>query len=253
MQAKPTVVLIHGLFGFSRLLCLEYFKQARLVFEQAGLSVVVPSLPWAGSTEQRAQVLAEQMAALNPEKTGPLHLVAHSMGGVDARYWITHLGGAERVGSLTTLSTPHHGASLADYIVSTCSPFRLFAGVHSLTTDAMTRFNAATPDIATVCYRSYAAVRPIHELPWIMRRYARIITQREGENDGEVARQSAMWGDVIDTLPADHFELIARNFWLNPFQYRKPFDPLPVYADIANWIRLHGEKAEASAGAPGAR
>jgi len=232
----PTVVLVHGLFGFTRLLWLEYFRQPRRLYEQMGMRVVVPSLPWAGSIEQRARTLAAQLA----DEQGPLHLVAHSMGGLDARYWITHLGGCAKVASLTTLGSPHRGSPVADYVCSVRSPFRLFAGVHSLTMAAMQQFNAATPDHADVIYRSYAAVRPVDQLPWFMRRYARIIQQAEGDNDSLVSSTSAAWGDVIAVFPSDHFELITLNFWLNPFRHRDAFDSLPLYRDIGQWIKQQG-------------
>ncbi|EAU54593.1 lipase family alpha/beta hydrolase [Mariprofundus ferrooxydans] len=232
MSAQPTVVLIHGLFGFDRLLWLEYFRQARSLYGQMGMRVIVPKLPWAGTIKQRASALAEQLAT----QPGPLHLIAHSMGGVDARYWITHLGGGAKVASLTTLGTPHHGSPVADHVCSTLSPFRLFAGVHALTTIAMRQFNADTPDHDGVIYRSYAGARPLAQLPWLMRRYARIIEQAEGDNDSQVSRQSAAWGDLVSVVPADHFELMSLNIWLNPFRRREPFDPLPLYRDIGCWI-----------------
>jgi len=232
MQSSPTVVLVHGLFGFSKLLWLEYFRQARTLYEQMGMRVIVVKLPWAGSVDRRARALAAQLR----DEPGPLHLVAHSMGGVDARMWIARLGGGTQVASLTTLATPHRGSPVADHVCSVLSPFRLFAGVHALTTTAMRQFNADTPDHAGVIYRSYAAVRPVDQLPWFMRRYGRIIAQAEGENDSQVSRQSAAWGDVVAVLPADHFELISLNLWLNPFKPREQFDPLPLYRDIGRWI-----------------
>ena len=42
-----------------------------------------------------------------------IHVVGHSMGGLIARYYVTRLGGDERVHTLVTLGTPHHGTYLA--------------------------------------------------------------------------------------------------------------------------------------------
>ena len=236
MTEQPTVVLIHGLFGFRRLLRLEYFEGVRQLYENMGLRVVVAGLPWAGSLEQRAKSLARQLQ----DEEGPLHLLAHSMGGIDARHWINHLNGAAKVASLTTLASPHRGSSAADHVCSHTSPFRLFAGVHSLTMNQLQRFNESTPDQPHIIYRSYTAKRPVDEQPWIVRRYGRCIQQTEGDNDSQVSVVSGQWGEHIATLPCDHFELIGRNFWFNPFRARKQFDVLPIYRDIGNWILSQG-------------
>jgi len=228
----PTVVLIHGLFGFSNILWLEYFQGVRPLYNSMGLRVLAPSLPWAGSIEQRARALDRQLA----DEPGPLHLLAHSMGGLDARYWIAHLGGADNTASLTTLSTPHHGSPAADLVCKAYSPFRLFAGVRDLTTGNLKSFNTQTPDHPDIIYRSYSAARPVTEHPWIVRHHGRYIQQMEGDNDAQVSIRSASWGQHVTTLPCDHFELIGRNFWFNPLRSRHTFGPMPVYKDIGDWI-----------------
>jgi len=232
VSIRPTVVLIHGLFGFRKLLWLEYFQGIRALYESQGMRVIIPRLPWAGSIEQRATALAEQLR----DEPGPLHLVAHSMGGLDARYWINHLGGAAKVSSLTTLATPHRGSPAADYICTHFSPLKLLAGVRALTTERLHLFNQQTPDQPEVIYRSYTATRPLHQLPWIVRGYGRYIQQTEGDNDSQVSIQSGAWGTHIATLPCDHFEMIFRDFWFNPLQKRHRFDPMPLYRDIGQWI-----------------
>ncbi|ATX82429.1 triacylglycerol lipase [Mariprofundus ferrinatatus] len=233
MSSRPTVVLIHGLFGFRKLLWSEYFQGVRPLLESMGMRVIAPRLPWAGSVEARGNSLARQLQ----QEAGALHLVAHSMGGIDARFWISRLGGGEKVASLTTLASPHHGSSAADHICRHISPFRIFAGIRCLTMKKMAHFNSTTPDQPHIIYRSYTAKRPLHEQPWIVRRYGRCIQQHEGDNDSQVSVTSGQWGDHIATLPCDHFELIRRNFWFNPFRKRTPFDMLPVYRDIGEWIK----------------
>ena len=47
----------------------------------------------------------------------PVHLIGHSLGGLDSRFLISKLGMADRVLSLTTIGTPHHGTPLADIVV----------------------------------------------------------------------------------------------------------------------------------------
>lgn len=231
---QTTVVLIHGLFGFRKLLWIEYFQGVRELYEGMGLRVIVPCLPSVGSLEQRAKSLAFQLEG----EEGPLHLVGHSMGGLDARYLINHLNGAAKVATLTTLVTPHRGSSAADFVCARRSPFKLLAGVRSLTRESIRRFNADTADQPGIVYRSYSAMRGLDEQPWLVRRYARFIQIQEGDNDSLVSIASAHWGEHVATLPCDHFEFIFKNLWLNPFRSRERYDPMPVYREIGEWI-LH--------------
>lgn len=221
------------MLGFRRLLWREYFHGARYLLESMGLHIIVPKLPWGGGVKRRATALARQLET----EPGPLHLIAHSMGGVDARCYIAHMGGHAKVASLTTLSTPHRGSSAADYVMSGLSLFRLLPCMSNLTSEAMRTFNQKTPDHPDIIYRSYSATRPGYEQPWLMRRYGRLIQAVEGNNDSQVSVNSATWGRHLKTLHADHFELIGLNIWLNPFRQRQCFDHLPMYREIGNWIR----------------
>ncbi|MEQ1571665.1 MAG: alpha/beta fold hydrolase, partial [Myxococcota bacterium] len=62
--------------------------------------------------------LAEQIAAKIEALAGKhgfdrLHIVGHSKGGLIARRYVQHFGGDQRVKSVTTLGTPHHGTPTA--------------------------------------------------------------------------------------------------------------------------------------------
>ncbi|MGO1165615.1 MAG: lipase family alpha/beta hydrolase [Janibacter sp.] len=63
--------------------------------------------------------LAEEVEAI-VEETGHerIHVVAHSLGGVVARYYVTRLGGDERIHTLVTLGAPHTGTLLAHAVPS---------------------------------------------------------------------------------------------------------------------------------------
>jgi triacylglycerol lipase len=58
-----------------------------------------------------ARVVDDVLARTRKRK---VHLIAHSQGGVDSRVLVTDLGYADRVASLTTISTPHRGTAVAD-------------------------------------------------------------------------------------------------------------------------------------------
>lgn len=233
-MTRTSIVLLRGMLGISRLLWWEYFHGAPRLLQDMGFSVIVPDTPWGEPIGRRSAFLAEALK----DCEGPLHLVGHSMGGVDARHYITHHGGHAKVASLTTLSSPHRGSILATQVMADpFSPWRRIPSVADLTREAMARFNRDTPDMPGIVYRSYTAARPLDEHPWWVRPYGRRIAVAEGDNDAQVSVSSARWGEHIDTLHADHYELIGSQAWFNPFRHREPFRHLPVFRAIGEWVR----------------
>ena len=77
----------------------------------SGVDVHVLRVSPVAHIASRARQLAAQIEQLGAER---VNIVAHSMGGLDARYAIARLGMAPRVASLTTIGTPHRGTPLAD-------------------------------------------------------------------------------------------------------------------------------------------
>ena len=95
------VVLVHGFSGFN---------------SEGETGVFAPLLPPYHSIEERAPYLARAIDGIIDESgAGKVHIIAHSQGGLDARYVISALGYDDRVASLVTVATPHRGTPLADY------------------------------------------------------------------------------------------------------------------------------------------
>jgi hypothetical protein len=84
-----------------------------------------------------------------------IHVIGHSLGGLIARYYVTRLGGDERVHTLVTLGTPHHGSYLA-YAWNTSLTRQLRPGSGLLTEmaqpvqDCQTRFIVYWSDLDQV-------------------------------------------------------------------------------------------------------
>jgi triacylglycerol lipase len=138
------------------------------------------------------------------------------MGGLDARWMITHLGMADRVKSLTMISTPNRGSYLADWFLANYRrrvPLLLALEAMGVNVDGFgdcrpvicSSFNAATPDQPAVKYFSYDADVPQVKVSPMLRRGWALLQRVEGPNDGLVAAASARWGEHLGTLHADHF------------------------------------------------
>jgi len=149
------------------------------------------------------------------------------MGGLDARFMISKLGMADRVLSLTTIGTPHHGSPIADIFIAGTEPVLSHVlehlgidikGASDLTTGAARRFNNDVADAPGVRYSSIAGrfepPRLFNEPLGLLGFTHDIIMQTEGPGDGLVSVQSATMTERPDTWEslevweANHFREI---------------------------------------------
>ena len=219
---RDPIVLVHGLLGFDRvkvgpLTLLRYFPGIEDALVGAGHRVGVPSLSKTRGVAHRANELRRFVQERFPNDR--VHLIAHSMGGLDARHMISHLGMHDRVRSLTTIGTPHRGTAFADWGIRrlgrTVKPLLNFLGIPTtafddLTTESCLRFNERTPDAPGVRYYSVAGACPREVLspPW--RPVAELIASEGGPNDGAVSVRSATYGEGVEVWAADHMNLVNR-------------------------------------------
>jgi triacylglycerol lipase len=172
---KAAFVLAHGFGGNG-----ESFDPAIVAaIEADGHLVLRAEVPGVDGVAVRAAALGVQIDAFLAQAGAPfVHVIAHSMGGLDARHAISTLGFASKVASLTTISTPHRGTPLADLALgittsTTVSQQDALEAIADLLGmpidfDALDRalrdlaetnaplFNTTTPDAPGVTYLSYA-------------------------------------------------------------------------------------------------
>lgn len=230
--APYPIILHHGLFGLGNIrlgqLQISYFHKIDRALSNAGHPIFTTRVHPTGSIEARANQLKTSLLNYLEREHPPgqkVIIIAHSLGGLDSRYMITHLGMSQHIAALLTIATPHRGSSYADWIVehvgkplhlaSLARRLKLDIGAFTdLTLDACRRFNEQTPDHPDVAYFSVSTARrwPIVP-PWLLHAH-RIITERQGPNDGLVAVSSAIWGQHLGTWAADHFHSINRRYVL---------------------------------------
>ena len=226
-MATP-IVLHHGMFGFGNFelgrFRFGYFNRIDRAISERGYPLVISRVHPTSSIETRARQLKSyilaQLKAQNRENEQVV-IIGHSMGGLDARYMITHLGMADRVKALVTICTPHRGSTYADWCITHLGK-RLgglelidFLGLdiraaNDLTIQSCCRFNQCTPDAPRVKYFSISAARPWHRVMPLFMHSHRVIADAEGDNDGLVSVASARWGEHLWTWPADHLHTINK-------------------------------------------
>src|SRR5436305_816355 len=138
------LILAHGYLGFGTLGPFAYFNHVAEMLRQCGIQDVHATdvLP-KGSLEERSQELGRQIRQLVP--TGKVTVVAHSMGGMDARYLIARGGGRNMIQTLITLGSPFRGTLAADVgadprKLATLSPANMLAAIASFVGATALRF-----------------------------------------------------------------------------------------------------------------
>ncbi len=145
-MAVHRVYFSPGMFGFGSLASFEYFAHLRKALERElgrdgdTVETYVVDVPPTASIRRRAGRLAELVAQTcdaDDPAGGPIHLVGHSTGGLDARLvaspsvllpvppgttrWLP------RLASVSTLSTPHYGTPLAGFFATVSGQRMLYA------------------------------------------------------------------------------------------------------------------------------
>ena len=230
LKTRYPIVLVHGMM-VKDFLFWHAFRGISDHLKAQGLTVYVTNQDGVGSVATNAlQLKAEILAILAKENCEKVNLIAHSKGGVDCRYMITHLGMENSVASLTTLSTPHHGSGLSaqllkmpafaaksvaffnDLFFRICGdkqPDILQLG-KDLTPEAMEQFNRDTPDMPGVYYQSYSSTltekKSLLYLPYKVSRHC-----EQDATDGMVSVSSSQWGEYQGDLgdDLDHFKMVG--------------------------------------------
>lgn len=121
LPPRAPIVLCHGLYGFDKigpdslpLLQVQYWGGIENALAKLGAKVIVTKVPSTGSILERAQTLHSILKSILEGKE--VNFIAHSMGGLDCRYLISHIPDKPyKVNSLVTISTPHRGSAVMDW------------------------------------------------------------------------------------------------------------------------------------------
>ena len=253
LAAPPsaTIVLVHGMGGFQKIEGIDYFWHVPALYRSLGAQVFVPGTTTFASSEKRAGELKAQLDAV----PGPLILLGHSQGGLDARFLVTKLGYAPRVRAVVTIATPHHGSPVADValglapgplIDATNALLGLLGwsldGAFEVTVHNMeTKFNPSVPDMPGVTYWSFSGrAAPLgigSRNGWLHSPLLATWTFLDAEgfaNDGIVPEPSAHWGRFLGSVPADHLGEVDQ-----PLGYTPQFDAQAFYRTLLR--RFHDE------------
>lgn len=187
----------------------DYFKGIASHLRRNGFTVFAPRVDFAGRVSQRAKELAQKVRKILDETgSAKVHVIAHSMGGLDARHMIVDEDMQDSVATLTTIGTPHFGTTFADKGLEQAGGLVDFflkmgfdlRGFKDLQTEAAVAFNQRAQKTEAdnpVHYVVYAAKQDKNRVFSLLKPSWEIIHEEEGENDGLVSVTSQFWTSAL--------------------------------------------------------
>jgi triacylglycerol esterase/lipase EstA (alpha/beta hydrolase family) len=234
------VVMVHGWTGFENIGPLTYFYGVREDLEQLGYSIAIAVLDPYNSVDVRGEQLVDFVAnTLTTTRSRKVNLFGHSQGGIDSRYVASAAGGGygDRVGAVITLGTPHRGTPFTDIalglIPGATEQVLVFllnflgaaqsqqsdveASLYTLSeTHMQNEFNVIHVDDPRVKYYSWTGETCVGGIGCLDAVDALLLFSYDtiylvaGENDGLVPTSSAIWGEYLGLVPADHIDEIGQ-------------------------------------------
>lgn len=260
-KTKYPLVLVHGV-GFRDLKYINYWGRIPNELLRNGATVYYGNQEAWGTVEYNAQDIKDKILKIVKETgTEKVNIIAHSKGGLDARYMISRLEMGNYVASLTMMSSPHRGCKFVD--VACKIPDKVYKAIARLVdkyyrflgdknpdfytasrqfaTFHSEKFNEEVKDVDKVYYQSYATVVKnffsdyMVTLPYIL------VKLTEGENDGLVAINSAKWGEFKGILRNKYWRGISHGdiIDLRRDDYRG-FDVVEKYVEIVSKLKNQG-------------
>jgi len=231
---KYPIVLVHGIIAHDRGGLVNFWGRIPEKLKEHGIKVYFGNTDAWGSYESNAEILQTTIEkVLHETKSKKVNILSHSKGGIDSRYLVWKYDFGDKVASLTTVSTPHHGAEIADLIykqkiVHSDKAKKILATFgkiygdinpdlynvnYQLTTEKMKEFNENITADKRVYYQSlYSTMKDsIDDIVFFYSH--QYIKKISGENDGLVSERSAQWGTNITKIEGSisHGQIVDLN------------------------------------------
>jgi triacylglycerol lipase len=221
MRLKYPVLLVHGCGFRDKTLGINYWGRIPKLMKKNGVKVYYGGTDAWGSIESNAQKIKEQIEnIIKKDGVEKFNIIAHSRGGLEARYLISSLKLSPVIASLTTMSTPHKGVKAMNIALKINKGFYKFASFfinlwfkifgdknpdffkssRQLSEQECAEFNKINTDDKSVYYQSYASKMKYFFSDLIFLILNPFLKITDGENDGLCPVESAKWGNFKDVI-----------------------------------------------------
>lgn len=256
------IIMLHGI-GFRDLQYFNYWGRIPKELVRNGATVYYGHQEAWGTIENNANIIKKTIEkVLEENHCDKVNIIAHSKGGLDARYLISGLHMENQVASLTTMSTPHRGSELLNLLNKLPDGIYHFAAslfdltyrrmgdrhpdcYHAskqLSSEFCQEFNEKYPDSPNVYYQSYASIVK-HTLGDSLLSVPNLLMFLAGapKNDGLVTTESAKWGNYKKTFVSTGRRGISHGDMIDlKREDYKGFDVIEAYVEIVAELKTMG-------------
>ncbi|MEM6328530.1 MAG: alpha/beta fold hydrolase, partial [Bacteroidota bacterium] len=128
LPTRYPVVLLHGFGALANLMQGGVLHREAMHLRAHGIWAYAPHANPYDTIQARCDTWAAHLTrAMDETGADRLNLIGFSSGGLDARWLACEMGWADRIASLVTVSTPHRGTALAEYVLGRPERLRSWA------------------------------------------------------------------------------------------------------------------------------
>ncbi len=261
-KTKYPLLLLHGV-GFRDFKYVNYWGRIPKNLIKNGATIYYGHQEAFGTIQDNAAMVREKIIEII-QKTGceKVNIIAHSKGGLDARYTISSLGMGEYVASLTTISTPHRGSFLVDFANERLSEKAyksvanffdkrflkigdknpdFYRATQQFTKEYAEKFNIENLDVEGVYYQSYMSVMKNCFSHTLLTIPYQIMCRSDKVNDGLVSLESAKWGEFRQVFTSKRLRGISHGDIIDlGRQDYKGFNVIETYINIVSELKTKG-------------
>ncbi|GAA5824146.1 hypothetical protein JCM3770_001408 [Rhodotorula araucariae] len=252
LKPRFPIVLCHGLYGFDvrgpGFFRLHYWGDLlKILRGKIGAEVYVTAVPGTGSVKNRAHVLHKALEDTQSLLNRDINFVAHSMGGLDARYLISNIRPTlYRPRSLTTLCTPHRGSEFMAWCRANIGIGTEYEGNEVLNLRPSVSASLDEPDDVSIPL-PYSLKAPLLSREQVLAAKKAAEAAKQAESKAEKAKKdstlllpglpfnlsASVTGYLLDLLDSPAYANLAPSFLRDVFNPSTPDRPDVKYYSIA--------------------
>lgn len=260
-ETKYPILLVHGVF-FRDFKFFNYWGRIPRELKINGAKIYYGNHESASSVEESAKELSNRIKEII-KKTGAkkINVIAHSKGGLDCRWAISHNGIGKYIASLTTINTPHQGCQFAEYLLETM-PEETKETIASTYNKALLKLGDSNPDFLAAVY-DLTASQKFDDTPELFENiYCQsvgsilnkakggkfplnfsyhLVKHFDGKNDGLVSESSFPWGEKYTLLTPKGKYGISHGDMIDLHRINvEGFDVREFYVDLVSDLKNRG-------------